>query len=128
VKSVVGLFLCSAAFGLVIALAYWWVAHGEMTGTVLLGVMTAALVFAASYALIAERNAALDGDDATMNSADSSGEDLGAFTTSSAWPILVAAGAALGLCGIPWSPLLAAAGFTIVIVCLWRMGAESARV
>lgn len=127
-KTVVGLFLCSAAFGFVIAVAYWWVARAEATGTVLLGIMTAALVFAASYAAIAERNADLDGDHAAMTNEETAGEDLGAFTTSSAWPILIAAAAAIGLCGIPWSPLLAAAGFAVVVIGLWRMGAESARV
>ena len=127
-KSVVGLFLCSATFGLVIAITYWWVAHAETTGTILLGVMTAALVFAASYAIIAERNAALDGDNATLTNEATAGEDLGVFSTSSAWPILIAASAAVGLCGIPWSPLLAAGGFAAVIIGLWRMGAESSRV
>ncbi|HTV92768.1 MAG TPA: cytochrome c oxidase subunit 4 [Verrucomicrobiae bacterium] len=127
-KSFVGIFACSAAFGLVIALTYWWVAHEEVTGTILLGIMTAALVFAASYAVIAERNARLDGDDPQMTNDASAGEDLGVFTTSSAWPILIAASAALGLCGILWSPLLAVAGFAAVIISLWRMGAESSRV
>lgn len=127
-KTVVALFLCSAAFGLAIAVTYWCVAHQEATGTVLLGVTAAALVFAASYAAIAERHADLDGDRATMTNEESAGEDLGVFTKSSAWPILIAAAAAVGLCGIPWSPLLAAAGFAALILCLWRMGAESARV
>ena len=127
-KSVVGLFLSSAAFGFIIAVTYWRVAHEEATGTILLGIMTAALSFAASYAIIAERNATLDGDNATMTNEAATGEDLGVFTTSSTWPILIAASAAIGLCGIPWSPLLAAGGFAALIVGLWRMGAESARV
>ncbi len=127
-KSFVGLFACSAAFGLVIAVAYSWVAHEEAAGTILLGIMTAALVFAASYAVIAERNADLDGDKATMTNAASAGEDLGVFTTSSAWPILIAASGALALCGLLWSPLLGVAGFVALILGLWRMGAESSRV
>lgn len=126
-KSFVGLCICSALFGLAIAIAYWWVAHAEVTGTLLLGIMAAALAFAASYAVLAERDAALDGDDPNTSNIASAGEDLGVFTTSSAWPILIAAAAALGLCGLLWSPLLGAAGFTLVILCLWRMGAESAR-
>ena len=127
-KTFVGLFVCSATFGFLTALAYWLVTHGEMTGTVLLGVMTAAMTFAATYAVLAERDARLDGDDPNETNDQSAGEDLGVFTTSSPWPILIAAGAALGLCGIPWSPLLAACGFITVIICLWRLGAESARV
>ncbi len=126
-KTFVVLFICSALFGLSIGVAYWWVAH-EITGTLLLGVMTAALAFAATYAMAAERDAHLDGDNPTITNEQTVGEDLGVFTTSSAWPILIAAGAALGLCGLPWSPLLAIVGFVVVILALWRMGAESARV
>lgn len=126
-KSFVGIFVCSALFGLAIAVAYAWVAHGEIVGTILLGVMTAALAFAASYALIAERAASLDGDDPNISNDRVAGEDLGVFTTKSRWPILVAAGAALGLCGLPWSPFMTACGLIIVVLCLWRMGAESAR-
>ena len=127
-KTFVGLFLCSAGFGFVIAVSYWFIAHEETTGTVLLGIMTAALVFAASYAVIAERNANLDGDRDDERNADAAGEDLGVFSTSSAWPILIAFASVFALCGAFWSPLLCAAGFIAVILALWRMGAESARV
>ena len=126
-KSFVGIFACSAGFGLLIAIVYWWVAREETIGTVLLGVMTTALIFAAIYAVIGERNAHLDGDAPDLTNADTAGEDLGVFTTASPYPILTAVGAGLGLCGLIWSALLGAAGFTIVILCLWRMGAESAR-
>ncbi len=125
-KTFVALFLCSALFGLSIAVAYWLVAH-EVTGTFLLGVMTAALAFAATYAVIAERNAHLDGDNPKTTNADAAGEDLGVFTTNSAWPIIIAAGAALALCGLPWAPFLSACGLVVVVVALWRLGAESAR-
>ncbi|HTU70474.1 MAG TPA: cytochrome c oxidase subunit 4 [Candidatus Baltobacteraceae bacterium] len=127
-KSFVGIFGCSAGFGFVIALVYWWVAHEETVGTVLLGVMTAALVFAAIYAVIGERSARLDGDEPDLTNADAAGEDLGVFTTSSPYPILIAAGAGLGLLGLLWSPLIGIAGLTVVVLCLWRMGAESSRV
>ena len=127
-KSLVGILGCSAGFGLVIAIVYWWVAHEETVGTVMLGIMTAALILAAIYAVIGERNARLDGDAPDLTNSDAAGEDLGVFTTTSPYPILVAAGAGLALCGLLWWPLLGAAGFAIVILCLWRMGAESARV
>lgn len=126
-KSFVGIFACSAGFGLVIVILYWWVAREETVGTVMLGIMTAALIFAAIYAVIGERNARLDGDAPGLTNADAAGEDLGVFTTASAYPILTALGAGLALCGLIWAPLLGAAGFAIVILCLWRMGAESAR-
>ena len=36
-REAVGIFACSAGFALVIAIVYWWVAHEETVGTVLLG-------------------------------------------------------------------------------------------
>ena len=127
-KTFVGLFFSSALFGLAIVIAYWFVAHEETVGTALLGIMTAALTFTAGYAVIAERNADIDGDSAEITPRDVAGEDLGIFTTESAWPILVALSATFMLIGLLWSPLLAAAGAIALILCLWRLGAESARV
>lgn len=127
-KTFVGLFAASAAFGAAIALAYFFVAHEEAAGTALLGIMTAALALCAGYALIAERNADLDGDRAGMTPASAAGEDLGVFTTHSAWPVLTALSLLGILVGVIWSPLLGVLALAGLIVCLWRMGAESARV
>ncbi len=127
-RSFVGIFACSAGFGLAIAVAYWFVAREETVGTAMLAIMTAALTFTSIYAVIGERNARLDGDAPDLRNSDVAGEDLGVFTTASPYPILVAVGCALGLCGLLWWPLLGAAGLAIVVLCLWRMGAESARV
>lgn len=127
-KTFVGLFFSSALFGLAIVVAYWFVAHEETVGTALLAVMTAALGLTAGYAVIAERNADIDGDSPEITARDVAGEDLGIFTTESAWPILVAISATFMLVGLLWSPLLAAVGAIALILCLWRLGAESARV
>ena len=127
-KTFVGLFFSSTAFGVVILGAYWIVAHRESTGSVLLAVMSVALAFAAGYAMIAERNAALEGDakDATYDAGAS--EDLGIFTTQSAWPILIALATACAIAGVLWSPLLAVLSLVGLVLCLWRLGAESARI
>ncbi len=61
-KTFVVLFGIAAAFGAAIAVAYWFIAHEEAAGTALLSVMTAALVFATGYAVVAERDARLAGD------------------------------------------------------------------
>lgn len=127
-KTFVQLFISSALFGVAIAVAYWFVAHEEATGTVLLGIMTAALAFTAGYALIAERNADLDGDREDMLPPAAAGEDLGIFTTESAWPILVALSTVFMLAGLLWSPFIAIAALVALLLCLWRLGAESARV
>lgn len=126
-KTFVALFGISAAFGCAIAVAYFLVAHEEGAGTALLGFMTAALSFTALYAIVAERHADLDGDDPQQRSDGAAGEDLGIFTTESAYPILIAVCALALLTGILWSPLLAVAGTIGMVLCLWRLGAESAR-
>lgn len=125
-KSFVGLFGVAAAFGAVIAVAYWFVAH-EATGTALLGIMAAALAFAAGYAVVAERDADLEGDDPNEISGAVAGEELGIFTLRSPWPILIALCTLALLTGVLWSPLLGIAGLIGMLLCFWRLGAESAR-
>ncbi len=127
-KTFVGLFLSSTAFGAAILIAYWFIGHEETTGSILLGIMTAALAFAAMYAVIAERNADLEGDAQQRTPEEVAGEDLGVYTTRSAYPILVALSSLFMLIGVVYSPLLAFISIIALILCLWRLGAESARV
>lgn len=127
-KTFVGLFFSSTAFGAAILIAYWFIAHQETTGSFLLGIMTAALAFAATYAVIAERNAHVDGDGEDLTPQDTAGEDLGVFTNQSAYPILVALCALFLLLGLLYSPLLAFVAIIALLLCLWRLGAESARI
>ncbi|HEX3672376.1 MAG TPA: cytochrome c oxidase subunit 4 [Candidatus Cybelea sp.] len=126
-KTFVALFGTSAAFGCAIAVAYFFVAHEEGAGTALLGFMAAALCFTALYAVVAERDADLEGDDPRETGADVAGEDLGIFTSESAYPILIAVCTLALLTGMLWSPLLGIAGLIGMLLCLWRLGAESAR-
>ena len=126
-KTFVVLFGIAAAFGAAIAMAYWFIAHEEAAGTALLAVMTAALAFAAGYAVVAERDAQLVGDRPDESAAHAEGEDLGVFTTRSPYPVLIAVCTALLLSGLLWSPLLAVAALAGMLLCFWRLGAESAR-
>ncbi|HYL27949.1 MAG TPA: cytochrome c oxidase subunit 4 [Candidatus Nitrosotalea sp.] len=126
-KSFVGLFGVAALFGLAIAVTYWFVGHEEGAGTALLGIMFAALAFAAGYAMIAERSADLEGDDPSATSETAAGEELGIFTTHSPYPILIAVCTLALLTGALWSPLLAVAALVGMLLCFWRLGAESAR-
>jgi cytochrome c biogenesis protein CcdA len=128
VKTFVGLFATAAAFGFAIAIAYWFVAHEEATGTALLAIMGAALTFTATYALAAEREAKLEGDDPNQTNEQAAGDVLGVFTTQSPYPILIALCTLALLTGVTWSPLLGAAGLIGMLLCFWRLGAESARV
>ncbi len=126
-KTFVGLFAIDAAFGFAIAIVYWFVAHEEAAGTALLAVMGTALAFATLYAVLAEREAHLEGDDPDETNERAAGEVLGVFTTESPWPILIALCTLALLIGMLWSPLLGIAGLIGMILCFWRLGAESAR-
>jgi hypothetical protein len=126
-KSFVGLFGIAAAFGAIIGVVYWFVSREEATGTALLGIMAAALAFAAGYAVLAERDADLEGDDPKDTSESVAGEDLGVFTLRSPYPVLLAFCTLGVLTGMLWSPLLAVAGLIGLLLCFWRLGAESAR-
>jgi cytochrome c oxidase subunit IV len=126
-KTFVALFVVSALFGLTIGVTYFFVAH-EWAGTSLLAVMTAALVFAAAYAVLAERDADLTGDRPEAGVAVRAGEDLGIFTKHTPWPILIALSALGALTGTLWSPFVAVVSLAALVFCLWRLGAESAEV
>ena len=126
-KTGVGLFISSALFGIAIATVYWFSSH-HYAGTILLGLMATALAFATVWSIAAEREASLDGDDPQMQQSDAAGEDLGIFTTASAWPILIACSALVMLLGAVWSPFLLFVGIAAILLILWRLGAESARV
>lgn len=125
-KTFVALFLSSAAFGIAIAVVYDVTSH-ELAGTFLLGIMAAALVFASGYAIFAEREADLDGDHKEQRMDQAAGEDLGIFTTSSAWPILMAFSVLVFLVGVVWVPFLLFCGLAAMLLILWRLVAESNR-
>ena len=125
-KTFVALFMSSAAFGIAIAVIYNLMSH-ELTGTVLLGIMAAALIFASGYAIFAEREANLDGDRIDERIDEAAGEDLGIFTTSSVLPICMAFSVLLFLVGAVWVPFLLFAGLAAMLFILWRFAAESNR-
>jgi hypothetical protein len=103
------LFISSAVFSIVIATAYWFVAH-EPAGTFLLGFMAFALTFLAGYMIVAEREADLWGDDGKATGADAAGEVVGTYSVSSPLPLWSAAAlASIGL-GLVVSPAFAAMG------------------
>ena len=126
-KTFVRIFMSSAIFGIVILIVYIFVAHAEAAGTVLLGMLAVALIFAMVYALVAEREANLEGDKKETSMQQWAGDDLGVYTPRSAWPLLVAVCVALGLLAMLWSPVIALLALVALILCLWRLGAESAR-
>ncbi len=66
--------------------------------------MALALVIVAGFIVVAEGEANLAGDAENMSPADVGGEELGAFTLESYWPILAAAGTAIFLLGVVFLP------------------------
>ena len=123
----VGLFLSSAVFGCSICIVYWFSSE-DYTGTLLLGFMTIALAFAATFAMIKDRNADLAGDQPKIQHKQAAGDDLGIYTKESAWPPLLALSICVLIIGIVWSDFLIFTGAAAMLLILWRLGAESARV
>lgn len=126
-KTFVGLFLSSALFSCSIAVVYWFSSE-DYAGTLLLGFMTIALTFAASFAMIKDRSAKLAGDSPEMQHKQAAGDDLGIFTKNSAWPPLLALSICVLLIGVVWSDFLIFVGAAAMLLILWRLGAESSRV
>lgn len=100
------LFLSSAAFGIVISLAYWFTSR-EIVGTFLLGVMAFALCFVAGYMIVAEREADLVGDDRDATNASAAGEIVGTYTIRSPLPLGAAFAITAAAVGIVVSPTIA---------------------
>ena len=123
-KSGIVLFISSAIFGLLISAIYWSSSH-DRTGTTLLGIMAAALVFGACYMLLAERHADLGGDRPDASPGDERGVRIGVFTVRSAWTIIAAAGGALVLWGLAISWTLTAVGFAVLAYAVARLIIES---
>ncbi|HKU66700.1 MAG TPA: cytochrome c oxidase subunit 4 [Candidatus Baltobacteraceae bacterium] len=126
-KTFVALFLSSAGFAAAAAIVYWFASH-EYAGTLFLGFMCCALAFAAGYAIIFERGAKLAGDDPDLRQREAAGEDVGIVTKESAWPPLLALSVLWFFIGLIWSDFMIFTGIAAMLLCLWRLGAESARV
>ncbi len=118
------LFMSSAVFGVVIAVMYWYSAH-DYDGTILLGLMAGALVFAAGYMFIAEREAHLIGDREDASNADAKSERLGVFTLATPWPIVGAFGAFVFLAGLAVFPFMSIGGAALLLFALFRLMRES---
>lgn len=125
-KTFVGLFLSSGTFGASIAVVYWFSSH-EPAGTFLLGFMTLAFAWAAIYSIIAESGTNLAGDDPDLQHKERAGEDVGIVTKATPWPMLLALSIFWTLLGVVWSDFLLLSGIAAMLLCLWRLGAESAR-
>lgn len=125
-RTFIGLFLSSAAFAAVMSIIYWFASH-EYAGALLLGSMCCGLVFAAGYAMLAERSAQVEGDDPQMQHKEAAGEDVGIFTKESAWPAALALSILWFLVGLVWSDFMLFTGLAAILLCLWRLTAESAR-
>ncbi len=122
----VGLFGSSAAFGGTIALIYWYASH-DYAGTFMLGFMFCGLTFASGYAFLAEGHARLAGDDPDRQHKATAGEDVGIVTKESPWPAALAFSILWFFIGLVWSDFMLFTGLAAMLLCLWRLGAESAR-
>jgi hypothetical protein len=103
------LFLSSMTFAIVIALAYWLLAH-EIAGTFLLGCMAFALAVIASYMIVAEREADLWGDRPDATHREAAGQAIGTYSIRSPLPVWAGLAVTCVLLGLILSPTLAVLG------------------
>jgi hypothetical protein len=108
------LFISSMSFAIVIALAYWFVAH-EIAGTFLLGFMAFALAVIAGYMIVAEREADLWGDLPDANQRDGAGQIVGTYSIRSPLPVWAALALTCLLLGVVLSPALALLGIVALL-------------
>jgi cytochrome c oxidase subunit IV len=109
------LFLSSAAFGVTIALAYWFTSR-EIVGTFMLGVMAFGLSFVAGYTIVAEREADLIGDEKNATIQSGAGELVGTYTVTSPLPLGSALAVTFVGLGIVVSPVITVLGILAVLV------------
>lgn len=109
------LFISSALFATVIAVAYWFAAH-EIVGTFLLAVMAFALSFVAGYMIVAEREADLWGDKGNAKQSDAAGELVGTYSIRSPLPIWAAGALTAVVLGLVVSPTLSALGIIAALI------------
>ena len=125
-KTFISLFLSSGAFAAAISIVYWF-SSKDITGTLFLGLMMLAFAWVAVYTKIAEAQSDLAGDKPETTHAQRAGEDVGIVTKATPWPLLLALCILMLLFGIVWSSFVLFLGLGGMLLCLWRLGAESAR-
>ncbi len=126
-KTFVGLFFSSAVFGATISIVYWF-ASRDYAGTLMLGFMFCGLGFAAGYAMLAEKHSNLEGDDPKLQHKAAASQDVGIVTKETPWPAALAFSILWFFIGLVWSDFMLFTGIAAILLCLWRLGAESARV
>ncbi len=118
------MFLSSAAFGIAVALGYWFVSH-EAAGTALLGLMGVSLGAAGVYVARHARGAALPADQPESRPEQLAGQRVGAFPTSSSYPVMLAAGIALFSVGLIYGWWLALPGALLGVAAIIGLMRES---
>lgn len=125
-KTFISLFISSGLFAFSIAVVYWF-SSKDLTGTFFLALMTLAFAWVALYSKIAEAQSDLAGDDKEATHAGRAGEDVGIVTKATPWSFLLALCILGTIFGIVWSAFVLFLALAGVLLCLWRLGAESAR-
>lgn len=109
--------LSAATFTGTIAVIYWFWSY-EVAGTILLGLMTVALGFAATMVTLrSRREAPPPGDYPNLGPEDVAGQIV-EFSEGSPWPIILAVGFALGVTGLVYGWWLVFPGAILVIAAL----------
>ncbi|HEX3623156.1 MAG TPA: cytochrome c oxidase subunit 4 [Acidimicrobiales bacterium] len=118
------LFAGAAAFFTVTASAYWFVSY-EDAGTTMLGVSVPAFAFVAAWLWFQHRRIEPRPEDrGDAEPSDGAGE-VGYFPSSSAWPIVLAAGAVVVANGLVFGPPIAVVGLLLMLAGVFGYAREA---
>ena len=124
-RSTARIFAGSAAFFFVVG-AIYGALTSEVAGTLMLGLWCATLLFASIFLGTQAKRGAPAGDDPNRRPDQAAGEWVGAFPAGSGWPVVLAAGLAVGLAGLVYGVWLLIPGAAVTIVALLGLMRESA--
>jgi cytochrome c oxidase subunit IV len=124
-RSTALIFGASSAFFFIVAAVYWFVTY-EVAGTLMLGLWCATFLFASAFLAVAAKRGAPPGDDPDRRPQEAAGDWVGAFRAGSSWPIVLAAGLAIGLAGLVYGAWLLIPGALVTIAALLGLMRESA--
>jgi len=101
-------------FGLLTGTVYWFVTY-ERAGTALLLLMGVAPIIIAAYLFRHGRTVRSPDDDPNAKHEDSSGEEVGHFSSGSVWPLVMGIGCAIGIEGFVYGTWLLVFGLVLFV-------------
>jgi len=118
------LFAGAAGFFTITASAYWFVSY-EDAGTTMLGVSVPAFAFVAAWLWFQHRHLGPRPEDRGDAEPAEGAGDVGYFPSSSAWPLVLAAGAVVVANGLVFGPPIVIVGILLMLAGVFGFAREA---